>query len=66
MTMRIYTKIQTAMKRQALAKLSYGQGTPAPTNVLDYPAVAGTVESQHRKLGHNLVTSSKTASCVST
>ena len=40
------------MKRQALATLPYGQGTLAPTNVLDYPSVAGKVELQQRKFGH--------------
>jgi integrase len=37
MTMKIYTKIHTSTKRQALAKLSYGQGTLPPEHVVEYP-----------------------------
>jgi integrase len=53
MTMRIYTKIQTQTKRQALGKLPYGKGTLAPTGVLDYPGKSHGVPVQ---IGHQLVT----------
>ena len=38
MTMRIYTKVKSAPKRQAVAKLSYGQGATAPDHVLPLTA----------------------------
>jgi integrase/recombinase XerD len=38
MTMRIYTKIKTAPKRQAVAKLSYGLGATAPDHLLPLAA----------------------------
>jgi integrase/recombinase XerD len=38
MTMRIYTKVKAAPKRQAVAKLSYGQGATPPDHVLPLPA----------------------------
>jgi integrase len=54
MTMRIYAKIHTHTKRQALGKLPYGQGTLAPEGVLEYPgSVAKPVQN-----GHQSVTSS--------
>ena len=38
MTMRIYTKIKAAPKRQAVAKLSYGLGATAPGHLLPLAA----------------------------
>ena len=35
--MRIYAKVHAGTKRQALGRLSYGQGTLAPEGVLEYP-----------------------------
>ena len=40
MTMRIYTKVKAAPKRQAIAKLSYGQGATTPGHVLPLTATA--------------------------
>jgi integrase len=57
MTMRIYAKIHTQTKRQALAKLSYGQGTVAPDHVVEYPASGGLSVLN----GHGLVTSANSA-----
>jgi hypothetical protein len=37
MTMRIYIRVKAALKRQAVARRSYGQGTLAPEGVLEYP-----------------------------
>jgi hypothetical protein len=39
MTMKMYTKIHSGTKRQALAKLTYGQGTLAHDHVLEYSAL---------------------------
>jgi len=36
MTMKIYTKISNQTKRQALAKLTYGQGTLTPEHLVEY------------------------------
>lgn len=55
MTMRIYAKIHGQTKRQALGKLTYGQGALAPEGVLDYP---GSAEGFSVRNGHQLVTSS--------
>jgi integrase/recombinase XerC len=52
MTMKIYAKINTQTKRQALGKLSYGQGTLAPAHIVEYPVVS---EKQVQN-GHTLVT----------
>jgi integrase len=41
MTMRIYTKIKGAPKRQAVTKLSYGHGATAPAHVLPLAATNG-------------------------
>jgi hypothetical protein len=38
MTMRIYAKIHTQTKRQALGRLSYGRGALAPEHIVEYPA----------------------------
>jgi integrase len=38
MTMRIYTKVKAAPKRQAVAKLSYGKGATRPDHLLSLPA----------------------------
>jgi hypothetical protein len=59
MTMRIYTKIHTQTKRQALAKLPYGQGTLAPDHVLEYPAPSGGFPV---RFGHPSVTGPETPS----
>jgi integrase len=49
MTMRLYAKIHSGTKRQALGRLSYGQGTVAPDHVLSYPGSAGfPVQNGHR------------------
>jgi integrase len=51
MTMKIYTKIHNQTKRQALAKLSYGQGTLAPDHVVEYPEGGGfSVQNGHRSV----------------
>src|ERR1700722_10002351 len=41
MTMKIYTKVRTQTKRQAVGRLSYGRGAVAPEGVLEYPDRAG-------------------------
>src|SRR5262249_44771847 len=41
MTMDIYTKIHNQTKRQAMAKLSYGQGTVVPDHLVEYPGKGG-------------------------
>jgi hypothetical protein len=51
MTMKIYTKIHTSTTRQALAKLSYGQGTLPPEHVVEYPGSSGSAG----QFGHQLV-----------
>ena len=61
--MRIYTKIQTQTKRQALGKLPYGKGTLAPEGVLDYPGKSYGVPVQ---IGHQSVTNPLAASNSST
>jgi hypothetical protein len=53
MTMKIYTRIRNQTKRQALGKLSYGQGTLAPDHVVEYPGKSGFSVQD----GHALVTS---------
>jgi site-specific recombinase XerD len=40
MTMRIYTKVKAAPKRQAVAKLSYARGATSPEHVLPLAANA--------------------------
>jgi hypothetical protein len=55
MTMKVYDKIQSGTKRQALAKLTYGQGTLAPEHVVEYPAVKGKTVP----IGHQPVTGEK-------
>jgi hypothetical protein len=57
MTMRIYAKIHTHTKRQALAKLPYGLGTLAPEGGLEYPGTVG-IPVQN---GHPTVPSSERA-----
>ena len=37
MTLKIYTKVKSGTKWQALEKLSYGQATIAPGPILGYP-----------------------------
>jgi integrase len=56
MTMKIYTKIRSQTKRQALGRLSYGQGALAPAHVVEYPGVVGNPVQN----GHRLVTSPET------
>lgn len=58
MTMRIYAKIHTQTKRQALGKLSYGQGAIAPEHVLHYPANGDGFSVQ---IGHQRVTKAEVA-----
>jgi hypothetical protein len=49
MTMKIYIKIRSQTKRQALGKLPYGQGTLAPAHVVEYPGADGNpVQPGHR------------------
>jgi integrase len=49
MTMRIYAKIHTQTKRQALGKLSYGAGAVVPDHIVEYPAgAANPVQNGHR------------------
>jgi integrase len=52
MTMRIYTKIRSQTKRQALARLSYGSGALAPEHVVEYPTSVGNPV----QVGHTMVT----------
>jgi integrase len=55
MTMKIYTKINNQTKRQALSKLTYGQGSLAPDHVVEYAGKHGfQVQNSHQS-----VTSSK-------
>jgi integrase len=56
MTMRIYTKIHKDTKRQAMGKLSYGQGALAPAYVVEYPGVSAGQPKQ-APVGPRLVTS---------
>jgi Phage integrase family len=37
MTMRIYAKIRTHTKRQAVGRLSYGKGSQAPKHLVELP-----------------------------
>jgi integrase len=60
MTMKIYAKIHTQTKRQALSKLSYGQGAIAPDHILVYP----TREEKQGPNGHPLVTETKNEEAV--
>jgi integrase len=57
MTMNIYAKINGGTKRQALARLSYGQGAVAPKHVLSYPENDRKTEP----LGHKSVTTEEVA-----
>src|SRR5262249_13215556 len=63
MTMRIYARIHSQTKRQALAKLSYGQGTLARDHILPYPGNAAGFSVPN---GHQSVTTPKAAAVVST
>ncbi len=49
MTMKLYAKVRPQNKRQAVARLSYGQGVTAPAHLIEYPA-AGTnpVQNGHQ------------------
>src|SRR5262249_33215235 len=40
MTMKLYAKVRPQNKRQAVAKLSYGEGVTAPAHLIEYPAAA--------------------------
>ena len=55
MTMKIYTKIRNKTKRQALTKLSYGQGAVAPESIAEYPEM----DRISVPFGHRMVTSQK-------
>lgn len=49
MTRKIYAKIHAQTKRQALGKLTYGQGTLAPDHIVEYPAESGNaVQNGHQ------------------
>ncbi len=51
MTVRIYAKIHAQTKRQALGRLSYGQGALAPEQVVQYPAGGGNpVPNGHKSV----------------
>ena len=52
MTMRIYAKLHTQTKRQALGKLSYGAGAVAPEHIIAYPGASGSAVQD----GHKTVT----------
>jgi hypothetical protein len=55
MTLKIYTRIRSQTKRQALAKLTYGQGAMVPDHVVEFPEKDGfSVQN-----GHAMVTSPK-------
>jgi integrase len=46
MTMKLYAKVRPQNKRQAVARLSYGEGVTAPAHVLEYPTTTpGPVHS---------------------
>jgi integrase len=57
MTMRVYAKIHTQTKRQALGKLPYGKGSLAPEGVLEYPGNAKAAEGSEVQKSHHSVTS---------
>jgi integrase len=60
MTMKIYTKIRSQTKRQALTKLTYGQGAVAPDYVVEYPGKDGfSVQN-----GHKTVTSEEKCEAI--
>jgi integrase len=49
MTMNLYAKVNGQTKRQALGRLSYGQGALAPAHVVEYPEKVGlSVPVRHR------------------
>jgi integrase len=58
MTMKIYTKIKSQNKRQALGKLAYGKGALVPDGVLEYPGGGAGNPVQN---GHQSVTRQETA-----
>jgi integrase len=60
MTMRIYAKVHTQTKRQALGKLPYGRGALAPEHVLPYPDRAERGETFPVQNGHQSVTRAAT------
>jgi integrase len=64
MTMRIYAKIHSGTKRQALAKLTYGKGALAPEGVAQYPEIAGRMNGFSGPNCHKSVTSARQAVSV--
>ena len=40
MTMQLYAKVRPQNKRQAVARLSYGEGVTAPAHLVEFPASA--------------------------
>jgi integrase len=50
MTMRVYAKVRSQTKRQALAKLSYGAGAQGPEHVLPLPTAGGIKASPSHRL----------------
>ena len=55
MTMKLYAKVRPQNKRQAVARLSYGQGVSTPAHVLQYPDPQAQVAESVR-FGHQSVT----------
>ncbi len=53
-TMRLYAKVRRGTKRQAIGRLSYGQGAAAPDHVVAFPG------------GHKMSTVGKTPAGVAT
>jgi Phage integrase family len=58
MTMKLYAKVRPQNKRQAVAKLSYGEGVTAPMHLIEYP----TGPSDSVRFGHQSDTASATGS----
>ena len=58
MTMKLYAKVRPQNKRQAVAKLSYGEGVTAPMHLIEYP----TGPSDSVRCGHQSDTASATGS----
>jgi hypothetical protein len=66
LTMRVYAKIHSGSKRQALGKLAYGQGTLAPEHMLLYPGTAVNTGGFPVQNGHQSVTGSERKAATAT
>lgn len=57
MTMKIYTKIRSQTKRQAIGRLSYGGGVQVPSGIIEFPGARTNQPSgQSEPNAHNLRT----------